>query len=280
MRFNSKLSVSVVFAVMAFNTQVFAGSTCKDLPSAADLKKALQEVVPIGSVNLQTGVGDAMANGGVGAPEWLAMVDSSGIVCAVVHSMPDGTDVTTKLGLIHRPFAAQAAATANSYSRAGIGVSTANLYLHAANTPGFDAEINSGAVGAYNFGINPYGGSPTTWGTPKDPYVGKRIGGANFQAGGLPLYNSSHEKVGGIGVSGDFRCTDHVVAWKVREKLNSGAYTATNNPYGLAKDHTDAMIQDIDPTTGKSASGFGYPVCLINNPTASNDGGAIQHDVK
>ncbi|TAN46949.1 MAG: heme-binding protein [Methylococcaceae bacterium] len=217
-----------------------------------------------------------MANGGVGAPEWLAMVDSSGVVCAVVHSLPNGTDVTTQMGLIHRPFAAQVAATANSYSRAGIGVSTANLYLHAANSPGFDAEINSGAAGAYNFGINPYDGNPDTWGTPKDPYVGKRVGGANFQAGGLPLYNNKHVKVGAIGVSGDFRCTDHVVAWKVREMLRDGAYTATNNPFGLSSNHTDAMIQDIDPKTGKSASGFGYPVCLINNPTNDNDADAIE----
>ena len=214
----------------------------------------LQTVIPIANVDLKTGVSTdgPILNGGVGAPEWLAMVDSSGIVCAVVHSLPNGTDVTTKMGLIHRPFAAQVAATANSYSRAGIGVSTANLYLHAANVPGFDAEISSGAAGAYNFTINPYGGDPSTWGTSKDPYIGQRIGGANFQAGGLPLYDKNRVKVGGIGVSGDFRCTDHVIAWKVREQLDNGAYTATNNPGGLASDHTDAMIQDIDPVTGKT----------------------------
>ena len=260
-------------------------STCKDLPTAAELKAALQEVIPPSTVNLATGVSqDVTLNGGVGAPEWLSLVDSSGIVCAVLHSLPDGTDVTTKLGIIHRPLAVFAATTANSYSRDGIGVSTANLYLHVANQLGFDAEISSGLNGLNNPNINVYGGDAATWGTPKDPLVGKRVGGSNMQAGGLPLYNSSKTKVGAIGISGDFRCTDHVIAWKVREKLRDGAYTAHNNPFGLAFDPndpknpsngTDAMIQDINPKTGKSASGFGYPVCLINNPTKENDGGAI-----
>jgi len=284
MKKTTRLFASALPAFMlAFAGSSFA-STCKDLPTAAELKAALQEVVP--GADPATGVSGQAAglNGGVGAPEWMAMVDSSGIVCAVVHSLDDGVDVTSKTGIIHRPLAVFAATTANSYSRDGIGVSTANLYLHVANQQGFDAEINSGLNGLNNLNFNVYGGDAKTWGTPKDPMVGKRIGGANMQGGGLPLYNSSKIKVGGLGVSGDFRCTDHVVAWKVREKLRDGAYTAHNNPLGLAYDPnnpknpsngTDAMIQDISPTTGKSASGFGYPVCLINNPTAQNDGGAI-----
>lgn len=279
-----RLAVSVVTLASAFFASSAMASTCKDLPTAAELKTVLQQVVPIGSVNLKTGVGDVMANGGVGAPEWLALVDSSGTTCAIVHSLPDGTDVTTKLGIIHRPLAVTAAVTANSYSRAGIGVSTANLYLHIANQPGFDAEISSGLIGLPNPSINVYGGNPKTWGTLTDPLIGQRVGGSNMQGGGLPLYNANKVKVGAIGVSGDFRCTDHVIAWKVREKLKNNAYNAHNNPLGLAYDPnnqnnpsngTDAMIQDINPTTGKSASGFGYPVCLVNNPTAANDGGAI-----
>lgn len=268
----------LVLAGSAFATSATA-STCKDLPNAAALKAAVMEVV--GAADPKTGVSDGRINGGVGAPEWISLVDTAGTVCVVTHSLPAGVDVTTQTGTIHRPLAVFVAETANSYSRAGIGVSTANLYLHIANQPGFDAEISSG-LNALVSGINPYEGDPAKWGTVKDPFVGKRAASSNMQAGGLPLYNSDKVKVGAIGVSGDFRCTDHVVAWKVREKLNAGAYTAHNNPFGLAHDPadpknpsngTDAMIQDVSPTTGKSASGFGYPTCLINNPTAANDGG-------
>ena len=278
------LAPALLLVGMSHSAQSMA-NTCKDLPTYAELKAALQEVIPLNTVNLATGVSsDASLNGGVGAPEWLSLVDTSGTVCAVVHSLPEKTDVTTKLGIMHRPSSIFAAETANSYSRDGIGVSTANLYLHVANQQGFDAEISSGLLGLNSASIDVYGGKPTTWGTEKDPLVGKRVGGSFMLGGGLPLYNSQKHKVGAIGVSGDFRCTDHVIAWKVREKLRDNAYNAHNNPFGLAFDPndqqnpsngTDAMIQDINPTTGKSASGFGYPVCLINNPTKANDGGAI-----
>jgi Haem-degrading len=48
--------------------------------------------------------------------------------------------------------------------------------------------------------------------------TGKPIGGVNVFGGGLALYAGS-DLLGGLGVSGDTSCTDHVVAWRVRDAL-------------------------------------------------------------
>lgn len=251
---------STVF--LAGTTVAVAGADCSMLPTASELKTALMSVTS-----------DPAGNGGVSAPEWLTLVDASGIICAVVHSLPVGTDATTELAIVHRVYSAQKAGTANSFSRAGIGVSTAQLFYGSQHD-----EIASGMDAAVNLAVPPYAGSPRTWGTATDPFIGKRLGSNNAEPGGLPLYDSTHTKVGAIGVSGDFRCTDHVVAWKVREKLRNSAYTVANNAFGLSAAHNDAMIQDIDPVTGKSASGYGYFRCdsFNGNPTDANDGGAIE----
>lgn len=256
------LAVGLLFSLVSCdNSMATTANTCADLPTAAELKTALMSVA----------TGDPIANGGVGAPEWLTLVDSSGKTCAVVHSLPSTVDVTTELAIAHRAFSMQKAGTANAFSRAGIGVSTAQLFFGTQQ----GGEIASGMDGLNNATVNPYDGDPRTWGTEDDPFVGKRIGGNSALPGGLALFDGSHTKVGAIGVSGDFRCTDHVVAWKVRELLRNGAYTVANNPFGLSAAHNDAMMQDVGPD-GRSASGFGYPVCAINNPTNANDGGAIE----
>ena len=53
-------------------------------------------------------------------------------------------------------------------------------------------------------------GNPTSLGTPNDPMVGKAIGGGIVFVGGLPLYANDGKIVGGLGLSGDTSCTDHV----------------------------------------------------------------------
>jgi uncharacterized protein GlcG (DUF336 family) len=231
----------------------------------ATLKAALQQVVPANSPS-------TTPNGGLGFPMWLTLIDGSGRVCAVVTSL-DGTknnaDVTTDIWLGSRVISAQKANTANSFSTGLLSLSTANLY--AAVQPGgslFGLQ-ESNPVDA----MQAYQGNAANFGTPDDPLVGVRVGGVNVFGGGLTLYFEG-KKVGAIGVSGDTSCTDHVVAWKVRNLIHGGAVPA-NGPF-------DKMIQDIvyDPNTGlitkASASGFGHPFCL-NNPTAANDGGSIVH---
>lgn len=89
----------------------------------------------------------------------------------------------------------------------------------------------------------------------------------NVFGGGLALYNTAGELVGGIGVSGDTSCTDHVVAWKVRHHLNLDSV-----PVGVAADGTDNMIQDIEPDTfghPQSEGGFGHPTCPFNPDLAA-----------
>jgi hypothetical protein len=107
--------------------------------------------------------------------------------------------------------------------------------------------------------------------------VGNRIGGVNVFGGGLALYSQGGVRIGGLGVSGDTSCTDHFVAWRVRNLLQldylSSVPGVTGDPM-----HPDNIIYDITPTTNggildpgaggtlsSSASGFGHPQC--NPPT-------------
>src|SRR5438876_1239675 len=65
-----------------------------------------------------------------------------------------------------------------------------------------------------------YAGSSQAFGTSTDPLVGHRIGGVNVFGGGLALYDQNGTRVGGVGVSGDTSCRDHMVAWELRHNLN------------------------------------------------------------
>jgi uncharacterized protein GlcG (DUF336 family) len=47
------------------------------------------------------------------------------------------------------------------------------------------------------------------------------IGGIIVFGGGLALYAPNGKLIGGLGLSGDTSCTDHVIAWKVRHQLRS-----------------------------------------------------------
>ena len=62
-------------------------------------------------------------------------------------------------------------------------------------------------------------GKAAMFGQPKDPMVGKRIGGVNVFGGGFALYSKTGELLGAIGVSGDSSCADNAIAWRVRNTL-------------------------------------------------------------
>ena len=112
---------------------------------------------------------------------------------------------------------AQKASTANAFGldstsnsggsgqATGLALSTANLY--SAVQPG-------GSLFGLQFS-NPvdvsvgYHGPYASYGTPKDPMTGGRIGGVNVFGGGLGLYAAGKKMVGGVGVSGDTSCADH-----------------------------------------------------------------------
>jgi uncharacterized protein GlcG (DUF336 family) len=183
-------------------------------------------------------------NGGLGFEMWATIVDRNGKVVDVVFSGENRTDQWPG----SRVISAQKANTANAFSLDGFALSTANLY--AAVQPG-------GSL----FGLqesNPvdprvaYGGSAADFGTRNDFMIGKRIGGINVFGGGLALYSSSGKLLGGIGLSGDTSCSDHIKAWKLRHALN-----LDNVPAGPAASNTDNIIYQSG-----ALDGFEHPRCL------------------
>jgi hypothetical protein len=94
--------------------------------------------------------------------------------------------------------------------------------------------------------------------------VGFKIGGVNVFGGGLALYNSSHQIIGAVGVSGDTSCADHNIAWRTRNNLQLDHLgTVIIGPAGLFNNdptHPDNIIYDI--VGGVSPSGFGHPSCF------------------
>jgi uncharacterized protein GlcG (DUF336 family) len=218
-----------------------AKPNCPNLPSASELRGVLQSVVKEGPSK----------NGGMGNQEWAVVVNRDGIGCAVVFS---GTTASQEWPG-SRVIAASKANTANGLSNSDYALSTANIY--AASQPG--QSLYSLATSAPP---NPKAvfGNPASFGTPDDPMVGKAVGGTIVFGGGLALYNAQGKIVGGLGLSGDTSCTDHVIAWKVRHQLHLDNVTMGPSPA-----HNDNMILDFH--NGKSASGFGHPECKGGMPS-------------
>ncbi len=184
-------------------------------------------------------------NGGLGFEMWATILDRDGKVVDVVFSGEQRADQWPG----SRVISAQKANTGNAFSLEGFALSTANLF--AATQPG-------GSL----FGLqesNPvdtdvaYAGPASAYGKHNDPMIGKRIGGINVFGGGLALYSPKGTLLGGIGVSGDTSCTDHIVAWKLRHALN-----LDNVPAGPDADsNTDNII-----FTDGTLDGFEHPTCF------------------
>jgi uncharacterized protein GlcG (DUF336 family) len=208
---------------------------CSALPDAGKLRSIVQGVVHEG----------ASKNGGLGNQEWAAVLNRDGIVCDIVFT---GTTRADQWGG-SRVIAASKANTANGLSGNSYALSTANVF--AASQPG--QSLYSLATSQPPNPAAVYG-EAATFGTTNDPMVGKAIGGIIVFAGGLPLYSKEGRLIGGLGLSGDTSCTDHIIAWKVRHLLALDAV-----PMGPSPDHNDNMI--LDWQNNNSASGFGHPTC-------------------
>jgi uncharacterized protein GlcG (DUF336 family) len=184
-------------------------------------------------------------NGGLGFEMWATILDRTGKVVDVVFSGTERGDQWPG----SRVISAQKANTANAFSLEGFALSTANLY--AAVQPG-------GSL----FGLqesNPvdprvaYAGPVSAYGTAHDPMIGRKIGGINVFGGGLALYSAEGKLLGGLGVSGDTSCTDHIIGWKLRHALN-----LDNVPAGVDEDSgTDNIIY-----TDGELDGFEHPTCI------------------
>ena len=209
---------------------VSAVSVKRYLPDHHDLRAALRAVLE-------------EQNGGLGFEMWATVLDRDGKVVDVVFS----GEVRGDQWPGSRVISAQKANTANAFSLDGFALSTANLF--AAVQPG-------GSL----FGLqesNPvdtdvaYAGPASAYGKHNDPMIGRRIGGINVFGGGLALYSPNGTLVGGLGVSGDTSCTDHIIAWKLRHGLN-----LDNVPAGPAGG-TDNII-----FTEETLDGFEHPECF------------------
>jgi uncharacterized protein GlcG (DUF336 family) len=268
-------AIGLGIAMAAESAAADGTSVCSSLPSQAALQTALDSAVNAGG------------NGGLGFNMWASLVAIDGTVCAVAFS---GTRYTDQW-LASRVISAQKANTANGLSLGedahmpaasqfphGLALSTANLY--SAVQPGgslyglqhsnpVDPEIA-------------YQGPATLFGTAHDPLVGQRVGGINVFGGGLVLLANGGTRIGGVGVSGDTSCTDHMVAWRVRNNLHLDHFGPNGAAVGGVSgdpNRPDNIIFDITPTPeggllnpggtlSKSASGFGHPTCLFNpNPS-------------
>ncbi len=259
------LAVSLL-ALPAFADGGGSGS-CAGLPSWSQLRQQLSTAV------------NTSGNGGLGFNMWATIVANDGTVCAVAFS---GSSYTSQW-LGSRVISAQKANTANDFSLSngappgtslfptGLALSTANLY--SAVQPGgslyglqhsnpVDPEIA-------------YQGNAQLYGTSNDPLVGQRVGGVDVFGGGLALYKAGGKKVGAVGVSGDQSCTDHFVAWRLRNNLGLDHLGNLGVVPGADAKHPDNIIFDITPTSGggilnpgpngtlsSSASGFGHPTCV------------------
>jgi uncharacterized protein GlcG (DUF336 family) len=234
-------AAAILTVVPARRAAAQAPPGCDALPNAARLKSILQSVVKQGP----------QQNGGMGNQEWAVVVNRDGVACTVVYS---GTNRSQEWPG-SRVIAAEKANTANGLSGPDFALSTANVYFP--SQPGQSLYSLAGSAPP-----NPQAvfGDPKTFGTPNDPMIGKQVGGTIVFGGGLALYDRQGKIVGGLGLSGDTSCTDHIIAWKVRHELQLDAV-----PMGVSSAHNDNMIQDIDH--GVSPSGFGHPVCTAGMPS-------------
>lgn len=209
-----------------------AASLVHSLPNHATLRGQLRAILE-------------EQNGGLGFEMWATILDRNGRVVDVVFSGEHRGDQWPG----SRVISAQKANTANAFSLEGFALSTANLF--AATQPG-------GSL----FGLqesNPvdtrvaYAGPVSAYGSQNDPMIGKLIGGINVFGGGLALYSSNGNLLGGLGVSGDTSCTDHIIAWKLRHALN-----LDNVPAGP---DADSNSDNIIYTEG-TLDGFEHPTCF------------------
>src|SRR3989441_5498299 len=232
------LTVSLSGGVLLFsNTAVADESGCAGLPTQSELQAALTAAT-------------ATETSGLNNHMWATIVNRDGIVCAVAFS---GTDRSAQWPG-SRVISAQKANTANAFNLdnhsssngsgqpTGLALSTANLY--SATQPGGSLYglQHSNPVDTEDA----YKGPSTNYGTPNDPLVGAKVGGVNVFGGGLGLYDSSKQVVGGLGASGDTSCADHNIAWRVRHAL---ALDYLSGVGGVSGDATrpDNIVFDIAP---------------------------------
>jgi len=212
----------------------------------SQLEHALKQVVRLGGG----------ANRCLGNNMWATVVSADGIVCEVVFSGEDRFDQWR----LSRIISAQKANTAASLCSPTFAFSTANLFQPSQGDQFLFGLQHSNPVNTEAA----YRGRPDEFGTKDDPLKGELIGGVNVFGGGLCLYNSQHRLVGGLGVSGDTSCGDHVVAWRVRHELCLDYVPSGVNGVTLGVTDDNIIFAETPSTSGVL---FSHPIC----PGMGND---------
>ena len=168
-------------------------------------------------------------NGGLFAPNrmWSAVVDRSGRLCSVIvfgDAWPGS-----------RAIAIAKAFTGNAFSNDALALSTTMLY-----TPTQPGGSLYGLNESNLFRTDAYG--------PADA-VGKINGGIITFGGGFALYQNG-KVIGGLGVSGDTSCADHVIGYRMRRLASLDQI-----PGGAGGDNISY------PAPGAALSGFQQPHC-------------------
>jgi uncharacterized protein GlcG (DUF336 family) len=217
---------AIRMATSGLTLSALAGaSAAADCGIPGNVVNALQNQLAIVATTLN-------GNGGIFNPNrmWSAVVDRKGVLCSVVK-VGDAWPGS-------RAIAIAKASTANDFSNDGLSLSTANLY--SATQPG-------GSLYGLN-NSNPF--NPEY--LQQDSGLGKVPGGVITFGGGVALY-SNGKVIGGLGVSGDSACADHVIAYRMRK-----ATVLDRIPQGVGFNGTD----DIDYlAVGAPPAGFKHPHC-------------------
>jgi uncharacterized protein GlcG (DUF336 family) len=250
---------TVLLGAATVGADPHSGSACDGLPSYSELKAALVAAT-------------ATETSGLNLHMWATIVNRDGIVCAVAFS---GTDRSSQWPG-SRVISAQKANTATAFSldsrsnsngsgkATGLALSTANLYSAVQPGGSLYGLQHSNPVDT----TDAYKGPASRFGTSNDPLAGRSVGGVNVFGGGLALYNSDKDVVGGLGASGDTSCADHNIAWRVRHLLSLDFLLGVGGVSGDPA-RPDNIVFDIVPNpnggTGRSAGGFGHPTCINTN---------------
>jgi uncharacterized protein GlcG (DUF336 family) len=245
--------VAAAISAISFSASAYAQAPgCGSLPKYAELKAALAAAT-------------SAETSGLNNQMWATIVDRDGIVCAIAFSgksrdsqWPGSRVIAAQKANTANAFGLDSSSSSDSSGQAkGLSLSTANLF--SAVQPGgslyglqFSNPVDTGVA---------YRGASASYGTAGDPMVGGKIGGVNVFGGGLALFAAGQKMVGGIGVSGDTSCADHMIAWRVRNGLKLDHLAGVGGVSGDPA-RPDNIIFDI-AANGQSAGGFGHPKCLM-----------------
>ena len=175
-----------------------------------------------------------MDNGGLFSPNlmWSAVVDRQGQLCSVIK--------TGDAWPGSREIAIAKASTANDFSNVKLALSTAMLY--GPTQPG-------GSL----YGLN--NSNPLNPLLRMLPGNGpQKPGGIITFGGGVALY-SHGQVIGGLGVSGDTSCTDHVIAYRMRRAAGLDGVPGGAGADNISYYASGTTITTLDPTQ------FSQPHC-------------------